>query len=85
MGGPVRRGCLRRYSPDGRLTEVIPAPARYPTSCAFAGPGLDTLVVTSAYARIEDAGEIRQEFDGAVLTAKAGAAGKPIVLCRTPL
>jgi sugar lactone lactonase YvrE len=78
-------GRLHRYTPDGQLTEVIPVPVRYPTSCAFAGPGLDTLVVTSAYARIEDAGETRQELDGAVLAAKAGVAGKPVVLCRTPL
>lgn len=78
-------GRLHRYAPDGRLTEVIPVPVRYPTSCAFAGPGLDTLVVTSAYARIEDAGESPGELDGAVLAAKAGVTGKPVVLCRTPL
>lgn len=78
-------GRLHRYSPDGRLTEAIPVPVRYPTSCAFAGPGLDTLVVTSSYARIEDVGDIRQELDGAVLAARAGVAGKPSALCRTPL
>jgi len=78
-------GRLHRYAPDGQLTEVIPVPVRYPTSCAFAGPGLDTLVVTSAYARIEDAGETPSELDGAVLAAKTGVVGKPITLCRTPL
>jgi sugar lactone lactonase YvrE len=78
-------GRLHRYAPDGQLAEVIPVPVRYPTSCAFAGPGLDTLVVTSAYARIEDAGEAPSELDGAVLAANAGIVGKPIVLCRTPL
>jgi sugar lactone lactonase YvrE len=35
-------GRRHRYAPDGQLTEVIPTPVRYPTSCAFAGPGLDT-------------------------------------------
>jgi sugar lactone lactonase YvrE len=78
-------GMLHRYAPDGRLTEVIGVPVRYPTSCAFAGPGLDTLVVTSAYARIEDAGETPSELDGAVLAAKTAVVGKPIALCRTPL
>jgi len=78
-------GRLHRYAPDGLLTEVIPTPVRYPTSCAFAGPGLDTLVVTSAYARIEDAGETPSELDGAVLAAKTGVVGKPIAWCRTPL
>jgi sugar lactone lactonase YvrE len=78
-------GRLHRYAPDGLLAEVIPVPVRYPTSCAFAGPGLDTLVVTSAYARIEDAGRTPAELDGAVLAAKAGVVGKPIALCRTSL
>jgi sugar lactone lactonase YvrE len=78
-------GRLHRYAPDGQLTEVIRTPVRYPTCCAFAGPGLDTLVVTSAYARIEDAGAIPSELEGAVLVAKAGVTGKPIVLCRTSL
>ena len=78
-------GRLHRYAPDGQLTEVIPTPVRYPTSCAFVGTGLDTLVVTSAYARIEDAGETPSELDGAVLAAKTGVVGKPIALCRTPL
>jgi sugar lactone lactonase YvrE len=78
-------GRLHRYGPDGLLAEVIPVPVRYPTSCAFGGPGLDTLVVTSAYARIEDAGETPSELDGAVLAAETGVVGKPIVLCRTPL
>lgn len=78
-------GRLHRYTPDGLLAEVIPVPVRYPTSCAFAGPGLDTLVVTSAYARIEDAGETPSELDGAVLAAETGTVGKPIALCRTSL
>jgi sugar lactone lactonase YvrE len=78
-------GRLHRYTPDGLLAEVIPVPVRYPTSVAFAGPGLDTLVVTSAYARIEDAGETPSELDGAVLAAKTGVVGKPIAWCRTPL
>lgn len=78
-------GRLHRYAPDGQLAEIIPTPVRYPTSCAFAGPGLDTLVVTSAYARIEDTGAIPSELDGAVLVAKAGVTGKPIALCRTSL
>ena len=37
--------------------------------------------MTSAYARIEDAGEIPSELDGAVLAAAIGVVGKPIVMC----
>ena len=78
-------GRLHQHSPDGRLNEAIPTPVRCPTTGAFAGPGLDTLVVASAYARIEDAGEIPSELDGAVLAAAIGVIGKPIALCRTSL
>ncbi|WP_432825604.1 SMP-30/gluconolactonase/LRE family protein [Dactylosporangium sp. CA-092794] len=76
---------LHHYAPDGRLLDVVPTPVRYPTSCGFAGPGLATLVVTTAFAHLEDAGEPISDIDGAVLTAAAGVAGRRPVLCRTPL
>ncbi|MFE7353129.1 SMP-30/gluconolactonase/LRE family protein [Streptomyces sp. NPDC057543] len=37
-----------RISPDGDLLGEIPLPVRQPSSCAFGGPRLDTLYVTSA-------------------------------------
>lgn len=40
-------GRLHRYTPEGRLDRVINVPMRRPTSVCFAGPRLDTLVVTS--------------------------------------
>jgi len=47
---------LTRYAPDGRVDRMIPLPMRRPTSVAFAGPGLDVLVVTSA-AKDQDAAD----------------------------
>jgi sugar lactone lactonase YvrE len=41
-------GQVRRYSPDGALRETLAVPAIQATSCAFAGPKLDRLYVTSA-------------------------------------
>lgn len=37
-----------RIAPDGRVDRVIAMPARNITTCAFGGPGLSTLYVTSA-------------------------------------
>lgn len=39
---------LRRYTPDGRLDRTVPLPVRRPTACAFGGPGLRDLYVTTA-------------------------------------
>lgn len=40
--------CLRRLSPEGRIVERVDMPVQRPTSCAFGGPELDRLYVTSA-------------------------------------
>jgi len=41
-------GRVHRYSPDGVLLQALMVPAEQSTSCAFAGPGLNRLYVTTA-------------------------------------
>ena len=41
-------GRVNRYAPDGSLRDVYPIPARVCTCCAFGGPGLHQLFVTTA-------------------------------------
>jgi sugar lactone lactonase YvrE len=41
-------GRVNRYARDGSLREVYPLPARQCTCCAFGGPGLHQLFVTTA-------------------------------------
>ena len=41
-------GRVNRYSPDGALRQALTVPAKQSTSCAFAGPGLHRLYVTTA-------------------------------------
>jgi sugar lactone lactonase YvrE len=43
-----RGGRVVRFSPQGRLLEEHPLPAMCPTMCAFGGPDLRTLYVTTA-------------------------------------
>lgn len=41
-------GQLRRYTPGGALDRTVPLPVIRPTACAFGGPGLRDLYITSA-------------------------------------
>ena len=40
-------GLIHRFTPDGRLDRSLSVPVKKPTMCAFGGPRLDTLFVTS--------------------------------------
>lgn len=41
-------GCLIRVAPNGEVNRVVPLPTLNPTTCAFGGPELKTLYITSA-------------------------------------
>jgi sugar lactone lactonase YvrE len=40
--------CLIRINPNGQVDQVVALPTLNPTTCAFGGPGLRTLYITSA-------------------------------------
>lgn len=63
-------GRLVRYRPDGTVDRTIALPVHKPTSVAFAGPELRTLVVTSASAEPGDG-----ELAGRVLLLDPGVQG----------
>jgi sugar lactone lactonase YvrE len=62
-------GEVRRYDQDGRLTGTVALPAANVTCCAFGGPGLRTLYITTA--------EGPGEAGGALFTGQAAVAGQP--------
>ena len=67
-----------RYAPDGRVDRVVATPVARPTSCAFGGPDLRTLYVTSARDESSAAELERQPLAGALLAFEPGVAGAPL-------
>lgn len=66
-----------RYAPDGRIDRVIELPVRMPTCCAFGGPDLDVLYVTTASQHLSE-DELRQQpLAGALLALDVGVRGLP--------
>ncbi len=47
-------GAVRRYTPDGRLDREIRLPVPRPTACAFGGPDLTDLYITTARVGLPD-------------------------------
>jgi len=55
-----------RYTPDGRVDLTVDLPARQPSCVSFAGPGLDRMVITSAWKGLDDAVRQAEPENGAV-------------------
>lgn len=70
-------GEVHRYSPSGQLVAVIDVPAPHTSSVAFAGPLLDTLVITTATQDLDDATLARFPDSGRIFTAVPGPRGAP--------
>ena len=69
-------GAVRRYTPQGRLDEVVEVPARKTTACTFGGPALDRLFVTTSQEGLEDG---QDPLAGALFSvADLGTRGLPV-------
>jgi sugar lactone lactonase YvrE len=64
---------VHRYASDGSLDAVIRLPASLVTSCAFGGPELEDLYVTTAAHRLERA----EPEAGALFRFRPGVRGRP--------
>lgn len=69
--------CLARYAPDGRLDRTVQMPVSRPTACAFGGPGLRTMYVTTARFRLAPEKLAAEEHAGGLLALDVGVAGLP--------
>jgi sugar lactone lactonase YvrE len=68
---------LRRFSPEGTLERTVAMPTQQITSCAFGGPELADLYVTSAREWLEPAVLEREPDAGAVFVCRPGMTGRP--------
>jgi len=66
-----------RYTPAGRVDREVALPVQQPTSCAFGGPDLDVLFVTSAREGLSEAALAEQPLAGSVFAIDAGTQGLP--------
>jgi sugar lactone lactonase YvrE len=71
-------GALHRYATDGALARVVMLPVSHPTSCAFGGPELTDLYVTSASVELTPAALARQPYAGGLFRLRPGVAGRAV-------
>ncbi|WP_426143329.1 glucurono-1,5-lactonase [Pseudomonas sp. DWP3-1-2] len=65
-------GLIHRFTPAGKLDQSLVVPVKKPTMCAFGGPDLDTLFVTS----IRPGGDLSdQPLAGGVFALRPGVKG----------
>lgn len=67
-----------RYAPNGRVDRVIRLPVEQPTSCAFGGPDLSTLYVTSAWDELSEEARAKQPLAGGLFAIEVGVKGLAI-------
>lgn len=66
-----------RYTPDGRIEREIPVPVEFPTSCAFGGPDLKDLYITSAWVEVNPDHRKDQPLAGDVFRLRTDVRGFP--------
>ena len=68
-----------RYTPDGLVDRVIDLPVSQPTKCAFGGPDLLTLYITSAREGLSDEQLAAEPLAGSLFSYDPGVRGLPQV------
>ncbi|HEY8239065.1 MAG TPA: SMP-30/gluconolactonase/LRE family protein [Candidatus Limnocylindrales bacterium] len=65
---------VHRYV-EGRLDRVVALPVSQPTSCAFGGPNLDELYITSAWTGLDPAARRDEPLAGGLFRIRPGVRG----------
>jgi sugar lactone lactonase YvrE len=67
--------CVRRFSPEGELIQTVELSVQRPTSCAFGGPNLDRLYITSANIGLDEKALKMQPNAGGLFMITPGVRG----------
>jgi sugar lactone lactonase YvrE len=71
-------GAVRRFSPEGDPLEVVDVPTSATSSCAFGGPDLEDLYITTATHTLTDADRAAQPHAGGLFRYRPGVRGLPV-------
>lgn len=71
-------GKVARCTPDGRLDAVVTVPVSQVTSCAFGGPALDELYITTAATGLGSEQRSAEPLAGGVFRASPRVTGLPL-------
>ncbi len=69
-------GRVVRLDPDGRVERDVPLPVSQPTMCAFGGPNLDILYITSASNGLDAEARRREPQAGGLFGHRPGVRGR---------
>jgi sugar lactone lactonase YvrE len=67
---------VHRYAPNGRLNCVVNLPVSLVTKCAFGGPELDDLYITTARLGLDESSQARELPAGGIFRARPGVRGR---------
>ena len=67
---------IQRYTPDGRIDRIVHIPSSCTTKCAFGGPDLADLYVTSAAGSLKPEQRAREPHAGGLFRLRPGVRGK---------
>ncbi|MFB7591680.1 SMP-30/gluconolactonase/LRE family protein [Streptomyces sp. NPDC056169] len=70
-------GEVLAFTPDGTLHARVEVPASHVTSCAFAGPARDVLVITTATEGLDEEARLAEPHAGRLFVCRPGATGLP--------
>lgn len=66
-----------RFTPQGKVDREIRLPVRQVTMCAFGGPDLKTLFITTARENLDDATLAQEPLAGGIFAVEPGVQGLP--------